>query len=509
MAISTSIPDNVISAVVGYSLERGFEGLTAGNLPQRIGVLAEVPAAITDLEPFEFISADEVGQKYGYGTPPHIIARILRRSSGDQLGSIPTVVYPVEEAAGAAATTFAVTVTGTALANDTHTITIAGRTQVDGLSYSLAIQKDDTPTIIAARIADIVASVINSPVTAAAALEVATLTSKWNGISSDQLSVTIAPGDNPSGVTYDVVKTSGSGVPGVGTALGNLGGDWTTIIVNGVGSDSDTLDALEDVNGNPNDLTGRYEPTIFKPFVALVGNTEIDRNNLLAITTGRESELTNVLCVAPGSEGLEMEAAANMAVLYGSIAQSTPERDPIHTNYPDMPVPANGDIGDFATPTGRDAIIKIGSSTVDLVSGNFRVVDFVTTYHPANEPPTAVTYRYVRDIVGVDWNIAYAYRILVELYVFGKTLINDGQATSSRNVISPQQWKGEVVALADDITLRALTADPDFMKESIQVEISTNNPNRFETFFKYKRTGTARVVPTTAETNPNLGTLTA
>ena len=92
MAISNAINANQVSAVVGYEVQAGFGDAAPGSLPQKIGILAEVPNAITDLDPFNFTNAAEVGKKYGYGTPAHIIARILRRQSGDQLGSIPTTI---------------------------------------------------------------------------------------------------------------------------------------------------------------------------------------------------------------------------------------------------------------------------------------------------------------------------------------------------------------------------------------------------------------------------------
>ena len=41
--------------------------------------------------------------------------------------------------------------------------------------------------------------------------------------------------------------------------------------------------------------------------------------------------------------------------------------------------------------------------------------------------------------------------------------------------------------------------DASFSKDSLNVQISTTNPNRFETFFRYKRTGLARIESTDVE----------
>jgi hypothetical protein len=45
------------------------------------------------------------------------------------------------------------------------------------------------------------------------------------------------------------------------------------------------------------------------------------------------------------------------------------------------------------------------------------------------------------------------------------------------------------------------------MKDSILVGISATNPDRIETFFRYKRSGFVRIASTTAEAGFNFGTL--
>ena len=240
----------------------------------------------------------------------------------------------------------------------------------------------------------------------------------------------------------------------------------------------------------------------------MFGNVSGDRNVILNITDDRALEMTNVLCPAPNSLGLPMEAAANVGVVIAPLLENDPSQDSIYQLYPDMPIPTDRDIGDFTTPADRDLLVKIGSSTVDINVNSYRIVDLVTTYHPEDEPVGLVTYRWVRDLAGVDWNVAFQYLILVDLYVFGKTIIEDGKSTTSRNVISPTNWKSIVHTFADDLESLALIADADYMQDSITVAISASNPNRFETCFRYKRTGVARVVPTCSEANPNVGELT-
>ena len=56
-----------------------------------------------------------------------------------------------------------------------------------------------------------------------------------------------------------------------------------------------------------------------------------------------------------------------------------------------------------------------------------------------------------------------------------------------------------------DLSSRGLIVDTDFSTESTTVGISSTNPDRFETFFGYKRSGFGRVISTTAEAGFNFG----
>jgi phage tail sheath gpL-like len=500
-AISTAVDLNRVSAIVGYEIQASLEGIAAGNLPQKIGILAEANTANQAGLPssLNFTTAKEVGDIMGYGSPAYHIARILRPASGDLLGGIPTVVYPVAEAGGATASTSTVTVTGTATKTVTHKLKINGRDQIDGTSYTFVVEKDDTATAIAVKIQDAVNAVIGAPGTALAAVADCVVTSKWAGLSSAELTIEVDQLGDAAGITYSVANVAGAGTPDIATALAAIGEEWVTLLINGIGSDTTTLDSLEAKNGNPNDNTGNYLPTVFTPFVSLFGDNSVDTlAEATSLMDGRKAEVTNSLCPAPASPAFSFEAPANVAFIYGKIAQDEPQTDPIYRLYPDMP--AADDISEFADPTKRDQIVKVGCSTVKINSSKYQIVDLVTTYHPDEEPATATLFRWVRDLVGVDWNVKYSYQLLEEIFVVGKTILPDGVASSAANTISPSRWKAQINGLADDLQDRALVADAAFMKGTIQVQIGESNPNRFETTFKAQRTGTARVLSTTNQT---------
>lgn len=506
MAISTAVGTERISRVVGYKITKGDFSNVTPNLPQRIAILGEANVAnqgTLDLTPIEITSAQQAGQLYGFGSPLHIMMRILRPNNGGGIGGIPTLVYPQAEAVGAVAAEREVAPTGTATASGTHTLVINGRENVDGARYDFNVVSGDTPALIVAKMVDAVNNVLSSPVGATDNTTNATLLCKWAGLTSEDLTITVNTNGKDLGVTYAVTSSAtGLGTPNIQTALDLFGSDWNTIVVNSYGAP--VMDTLEAFNGipDPSVPTGRYTGIIMKPFIALMGETSKTISDYTALTAGREEQVTNSLCPAPGSAGLRMEAAANMSLLFGRKAQDEPHLDVNALSYPDMPIPSDGIIGDMAQYDTRDLLVKDGSSTVDLVANRYQVQDFITTYRPVGEIPPQ--FRYCRNLM-LDFNVRFGYYLLEQTNVVDHAIAEDNDVVSATNVIKPKQWKQVVDAYALNLAQRALIADAPFMQESIVVGISTVNPDRLETFFRYKRTGIARISSTTAEAGFNFG----
>jgi len=214
-------------------------------------------------------------------------------------------------------------------------------------------------------------------------------------------------------------------------------------------------------------------------------------------------DVTIAICPAPLSLGMQYEAAANMAVLYGNTASNNPHLDIEGQSYPDMPTPLV--IGTMSNYANRDLYVKKGNSTVDLVSQKYQVQDFVTTYHKLGETPPQ--FRYVRNL-NVDFNVRYAYLLLENIYVKDHVIVGDNDPANAAKIVSPKIWKGVLYTqLYPDLAKRALISDVAFSKAGTQVGIGTSKPDRFETGFPYKRTGTARVIATTVTAGFNFGTL--
>jgi phage tail sheath gpL-like len=506
MAISTAVGLDRVSRIVGYKINKGNFANSTPNLPQRIAVLGEANSAnqgSLNLAPKEVTSAQEAGELYGFGSPIHMMMSILRPVGGVGVGGIPTVVYP--QAQGLVTLgAWEIIATGNATANATHTVVVNGRESAGGVRYDFSVVTGDTPTVIHGKITDAINNVLNAPISCVDAGTEATVTTKWAGATSADLSLSINTNGVDAGTTYAVTNsTIPSGITPVTTALNLFNSDWNTIVVNPYSIES-VLDELEAFNGmpDPTSPTGRYTGIIMKPFISLFGETSTDKDAYTAWTSGRESEVTNAICPAPGSKGWPMEAAANMAVLFARKAQDTPHLDVNAQFYPDMPIPTDRNIGDFSDYNNRDFLVKNGSSTVDLVSSRFQVQDFVTTYHPTGEEPPQ--FRYCRNLM-LDFNVRFGYYLLEQVNVVDHAIASDNDVVNASNVIKPKQWKQIVGAFAEDLALRALIADAPFMQDSIIVGISATNPDRLETSFSYKRTGVARISSTDAEAGFNFG----
>lgn len=494
-----------ISRIVGYKITKGNFATSSPNLPQRIAVLGEANHAnqgTLDTDAYEITSAQQAGDRYGYGSPIYLMARILFPIQGGGVGGVPVVVYPQAEAGGATAKVLEITPTGTATGNGTHYLKVAGRDGLDGEYYAINVVDGDTAADITGKMTDALNNILGCPFTATDDDYVTTATSKWKGLTANELSITVDTGDDDLGITYAVVSTqSGAGTPSISAALTSFGTDWNTIVVNGYGTQSTVMASLESFNGIPDatNPTGRFVGIVMKPFIAITGSTADDPTS---VTDARKTDVTIAIAPAPGSAGIHFEAAANMAVLYSVVSQNNPHLDVAGKAYADMPVPTS--IGSMADYNNRDSFVKKGCSTVDLVAGKYIVQDFVTTYHPVGETPPQ--FRYCRNLM-LDFNVRYGYYLLEQINVVDHAIASDNDVVSVQSTIKPKQWIQILNAYADDLGKRALIVEVDFMKDSIDVDLSISNPDRLETFFRYKRSGFARISSTTAEAGFNFGTL--
>jgi phage tail sheath gpL-like len=497
---STAVSSNAVSSVLGFLLKRGRYSSTTPNLPQSISIIGEANAANQsglDTNKVILTSAKQAGTEYGYGSPIYDVARILFNAGID----IPVYGYAQAEAGSAVAKVITVTPSGTATGSGTVYMKIAGRKQKDGGSYAVNIVVGDTATAICGKMRTALASVLGAPMLGSGT-STFVATAKWKGLSSNDLNIDIDLNNTTTGVTFSVVNTTaGSGTPTVTTSLTSFGNEWNTIVINTYGLVDAVLDELEAFNGVPDDTTptGRYDPTNWLPFIALSGSCA---DNPSTITVDRSEQVTVAVCPAPLSLGMPYEAAANMAVLWGKIAQDKPHGSVLGLKYVDMPPPADGSIPAMNAQTYREYLVNRGCSTVQLINGTYNVVDFVTTYNQSGEFPPF--YRWCRDL-NIYFNYKFGFLLMMANNVLGKTLVNDADIVDVTDTIKPKDVIGLIVAYNNDCGRRALLADVEFANENIIAEINDSNPNRIDTENKIKISGAVYIGASTVYGGFNLG----
>lgn len=502
---SDAVGSSRVSTVVGYKITKGVFNNSTPNLPQRVALFGEANNAnqtSLDLTPVEITSAQQAGELYGFGSPIHMAMRIIRPSSGVGIGGIPVFAYPQAEAGGASAKIMEINPTGVATGNGTHTVVIAGREFLEGGRYDINIATGDDAADISGKIEDAVNAVLGCPFTPNDSTYSTILTSKWKGETAEALTVTMSTNGNDLGIVYTIETVqAGTGTPSLSAALALFGEIWNTLVLNTYSTNTGVMAELEAFNGIPDPLnpTGRYSGIIMKPFIALTGSIADDPSD---ITEARLNDVTIAICPAPASAGHPLEAAANMCVLFAKTSQDKPHIDILDQTYADMPVPADGDIGSMASYESRDSFVKKGCSTVALNGNRYAIKDFVTTYHPVGETPPQ--FRYCRNLM-LDFNVRYGYYLLEQTYVVGATIAGDNDNVTVDGVIKPKTWTQIINQYFEDLESRALVSDSAFTADSLVVEISSTTPYRLETFFRYKRTSTARIASTTAEAGFNFG----
>lgn len=505
--ISNAVGSELIALIVGWKLDSGNFQESSPNLPQRLVIFSEANTAnqgTLSTEKVRITSALQAGNLYGFGSPIHMAMRILFPKSGTGIGGIPVMVIAQAEAAGSTSKIIEITPSGVATKNGKHTLIIGGRRSIDGLVYNINIQVGDTTADIVGKISDAVNNILSSPMIGTEDDYTAQLESKWKGKTANDLTVVIDDNGDDLGITYGITSTqTASGTPSIAAGLDKIGDEWTPLILNGYGTDPDVMDALEGWNGipDPNNPTGRYDGIIMKPAIAITGSTD---ENPSAITDTRLNNVTIALAPAPLSPGLHFEAAANMIRLFARISQDTPNLDVALRSYPDMPVPLDGDIGFMKDYVNRDLCVKKGCSTAKLNAGVYEVQDFVTTYHKLGEEPPQ--FRYPRNLM-IDFNVRYSYYLLELQNVSGHSIADDNDTIIAEKVIKPKQWNAILnKKLFPDLTRRGLITQPAFSKGSLKVGLSDTNPDRLDTFFRYKRSGFARILSTTGQAGFNTGT---
>lgn len=481
MAISTAVDISARARTVG--IETIYKNLRNSNiaiLPQRVAVFGQgATDAVYSTAKQQVTSSNQAGSIYGYGSPIHLAVQQLLPANGDGVGTIPVTIYPLTDHTSGVAATGAITPTGSV------TESAQARVIVNNIrSEIFVISLGDTIAALTPKIAAAINATLSMPVKAVSTATAVNLTSKWKGVSANDIKVTISGGES-SGITFALTQPSGGlADPEIDAALGQMGNVWETLLLNCFSiANTDALNAFQTVG------EGRWGALVRKPFTAILGNTIADPTLATAVAESRKTDKVNIQIPSPGAVDLPCVIAARAIAKIATTANENPPCDYGSLQLTGL-VP--GDDADQWNYPQREYAIKRGSSSVEVRDGVVTLSDVVTFYHPTGEEPPA--YSYLCDIVKLQ-NIIFNLDIRFSNADWdGAPLIPDDQPTTNPRAKKPKMAVAVAASMADSLGLEAIISDVKYTKSGIVAQISSTNPKRLDMLFPVKLSGNTNIL---------------
>jgi phage tail sheath gpL-like len=472
-----------ISRVTGVeAIYRNFNQGNAAMLNQRLSLIGiGNDTAVYDTEKREFFSAALVAERYGWGSPLHLMAEQLLPSIGPSAG-FPVTIIPLQKAAGATAATGSIGATGEAAANGSAVAYIGG------IAAEFAITKGAAAAAVLNIIKNAINGVLSMPAIAGTVdTEDSTLplTAKWSGDIGNYITIEIE--SSVPGITFNIAAFSGGSLdPDITPALEKIGNVWETFILNGFSyTNTSRLDKYQLF------VKDRWGPLGKKPCMVAHGCTD-DLETRTAITDLRKDDYANFLIVSTGSRELPFVVAAKGLI---SDIVTTANENPAR-NYKGRLTGLHTGADDKQENYSQlNASIMKGSSN-NIKTGNVAELnDIVTFYHPVEEGKYPAK-RYVVDLVKLQ-NIIYNVRLVMEQdSLKGAPLVSDNTVTANPAAVCPKVIKTYFYNLADSLAKAAIIQEPDFTKRNMFVKIDSENPKRVNVVFPVKLSGNVEVSST-------------
>jgi len=472
------ISPSAASRVCGVDVEyKNFNVGNAAMLPQRLAIFGVGnDDADYSLDKYEVGgSAAKVGDRYGYGSPLHLMAKVLFPPAGNT-ATFPVTIYPLKKASGALPAEGAINVTGQASANG------SGSVFIGGVEIEFAVNKGDNAAAIMATIIAAVNGSMDSPARAETKSGEIILTSKWAGESSNMISLQAECGVDGVMLTLDAFE-GGAIDPDITPALTKIGTVWETQILDSFDyKKTARLDKYQEFG------EGRWGSLEKKPLLVAHGCNDILEVRTL-VTDPRKNDYINYLIVSVGSRELPFVIAAKGLV---NDILTTANNNPA-CGYKGLLTGLHcGDDAVQENYAQRDASVKKGSST-NIKNGSVAELnDIITFWHPESEG-TFPSRRSVANMVKLQ-NIVFNVRLIMEADdLKGAPLVSDKQPTTNRRAVSPKVIKTYFMNLADSLGKEAILADADFSKKNLTVKLDSANPNRLNNVFPSKLSGNLEI----------------
>lgn len=433
-----------------------------------IGQKLAAGAAAADT-PVQVSTADQAVGLFGAGS---MLARqVVAYRANDSFTEL--WCLPVVEPSTGVAATGEVAITGTATGAGTLAIYIAGQ------KVSVAVAVGDTATEVGDAIEAAITALTSLPCTASNSTGTVTLTSKWKGLTGNDIDVRLnylgALGGEatPAGVSVAITAfASGTAAPALTDGIAALG-DEPYDFVGHPFTDTTTLDALETEFG---DVTGRWAwdrrlyGHCFAAASASVGS-------LTTIGNDRNDPHHSIMGVT-GSPTPPWEIAAAFTAQCAKALINDAARPVQSLALAGVLAPA---VSARQTLSERNVLLYDGISVVYVNSdGSVRIARAISTYQKNSYD--------IADDAWLDVNTSATYWTVMRRIEQRLTtkfprhkLANDGTRFGpGQAIVTPNILRGEIIALYRELEFDGLVENVDAFITNLIVERNATDPNRVD-----------------------------
>jgi phage tail sheath gpL-like len=485
MATSNLNPSSLAAAVsVGTENVRSIDAVSV--LPRKILLYGQAdPSFEGDKyeigKLYNVISADDVGNRFGFGYEIHRLAKwSFKRSQ-----NVETWVV-IDEPGGTP-------VSAEGLIQVTANGVLAGTLHmyVSGEYVPVKVNDDDDATTIEAAIVATINEDKTLFLTASSSSPVAdaaNLISKNEGVYGNFVKVTFNEGfgqEFPIGLSVVVTQPTGGtgGLIVSDSGLFDLLGlndeqnlNYFTELVLSTPLSTTNLDRVSVWNGEGNDRVGNYSEVVQRPLTCLFGDVEagsVGLENLISFGNLRKQDRTNGVVAVPGSPNHPQEIAALATGIAARISNFNPAQTFIGEILTEVWPGAPEDRW-VSSYSSRDRAVKAGISPTLFEDGFVKLQNLMTFYHPDSVKPESNGYRSKRSIA-VMQNISNSVRQTFKQEKWqGISIVADTSRVT--NLIARQKVRDvravedQIVALAFAWAGESWIADASFTLDRVRSE---------------------------------------
>lgn len=409
-------------------------------------------------------SADQADEFYGAGS---VLAKMIRSWFSNN-NTTPLYVASLDDNVSGVAATGTIAIVGTASADGTLSLYIAGK------RLAIAVSNGDTPTDIGDAIDTAVAADSSLPVTSSNSTGTVTFTAKNKGETGNNIDIRVNYADGevlPSGVTGATVTPMASGAnnPDIQDIIDILGDEWYQIICSPY-ADTTNLTAIE------TELADRFGPTRMIDGMYVTSKADTVAN---LATFGNSRNSPHVTCIH-SQKVLQTpwEVASAYAGRISAEGSADPARPFQTLELVGILPPA---VTERFTQTENNTLLYDGISTftVDTAS-KVRIQRAITMYQKNAAGATDIAYLDVNTLLTLMY-LRYDFRNMMLTKYPRAKLADDGvRVQPGMSIITPKIGKSEAIAKFRQWEFLGLVENIDQFKNDLVVTRNVSDPNRLD-----------------------------